>query len=108
MGRVIKFLLIVILLALGFAAYSYLGARFTVGRMLGPEAPLSGRTIQFAYQGVPDLPGHPRVWVFTYTRSKLPGVTRAQIYVSFNGRIVTTRPRDLDQLLFAWEKTRLP
>ncbi len=108
MRRLIKFVLIVAVLCVAFAAYSYLGARFTVGRMLGPEAPLSGRTIQFAYKGAPELPGRPRVWVFTYNRSKLPGVTRAQIYVSFNGRIVTTRPRDLDQLLFAWEKTRLP
>ncbi len=108
MRRIIKFLLIVIVLAVAFACYSYLGARFTVGRMLGPDAPLSGRTIQFAYKGTPLLPGNPRVWVFTYTRSKLPGVTRAQIFVSFNGQVITTRPRDLEQRLFAWEKTRLP
>jgi hypothetical protein len=48
------------------------------------------------------------VWVFTYTESKLPGVNRAQIFVSFNGRVVATRPTDLDVHLAAWEKTRLP
>lgn len=108
MRRIIKSLLILVVLCLAFAAYSYLGARFTAGRLVGPDAPLSERTIQFAYQGVPDLPGNPRAWVFTYRRSRLPGVTRAQIFISFNGRVITTRPRDLDQRLLAWEKTRLP
>ncbi len=108
MRRLFKFLLITALLAAGFAAYSYLGARFTAGRLLGTDPPLSARTVQFNYQGVPDLPGRPRVWVFTYGRSKLPGVTRAQIFISFNGRVVATRPRDLQAHLSAWEKTRLP
>lgn len=108
MGRFFKFLFTIVVLCLVFAAYSYLGARFTAGRMLGTESPLSGRTIQFAYKGTPDLPGRPRVWVFTYTKSKLPGLTRAQIYITFNGNVVATRPRDLDLRLAAWEKTRLP
>lgn len=108
MARFFKSVFIVVVLSVAFAAYSYLGARFTTGRLLGNEPPLTGRTMHFDYKGVPELPGHPRAWVFTYTKSKLPGVTRAQIYVSFNGRIIATRPRDLEQKIFAWEKTRLP
>lgn len=108
MARFFKFLLILALACLGFAAYSYLGARFTAGRMLGDDPPLTRRTIVFAYKGAPQLPGKQRVWVFTYNKSKLPGVDRAQIFISFNGRVVATRPADLDDRLTAYEKTRLP
>lgn len=108
MARFFKFLLTAALLCLGFAAYSYLGARFSAGRMLGGDPPLTGRSVVFAYQGAPQLPGKQRVWIFTYTRSKLPGVDRAQIFISFNGRVVATRPADLEARLAAWEKTRLP
>lgn len=108
MARLFKTLFMLVLACLAFAAYSYLGARFTVGEMLGNDPPLTGRTIVFAYKGAPQLPGKQRVWVFTYTESKLPGVDRAQIFVSFNGRVVATRPTDLDVHLAAWEKTRLP
>jgi len=108
MARFFKFVFTLVLACLGFAAYSYLGARFTVGRMLGDDPPLTGRTIVFAYKGTTQLPGKQRVWVFTYDQSKLPGVDRAQIFVSFNGRVVATRPTDLDDRLAAWEKTRLP
>lgn len=108
MRRFFKFLFIVALLTAGFAAYSYLGARFTAGRLLGANPPLSGRSIAFNYQGVRGLPGTPRAWVFTYSRSKLPGVPSAQIIISYNGRVIATRPADLETRLFAWEKTRLP
>ncbi|OGU29633.1 MAG: hypothetical protein A3K13_01190 [Gemmatimonadetes bacterium RIFCSPLOWO2_12_FULL_68_9] len=108
MRRLFKFVLIAALLAAGFAAYSYLGARFTAGRLLGVSPPLTGRTVEFNFEGVPDLPGTPRAWVFTYSRSKLPGVARAQIFISYNGRVIATRPRDLQARLLAWEKMRLP
>lgn len=108
MKRLFQALLILALLAAGFAAYSYLGARVTAGRLLGTNPPLSGRTIHFNFQGVPDLPGTPRAWVFTYSRSRLPGVTRAQIFISYTGGIIATRPRDLPARLQAWVKTRLP
>ena len=108
MARFFKFVFTLALACLGFAAYSYMGARFTAGRMLGADPPLTGRTIVFAYNGAPQLPGKQRVWVFTYNRSKLPGVYRAQIFISFNGRVVATRPVDLNDRLAAWEKTRLP
>lgn len=108
MRRFVKLLLIVAFLAGCFAAYSYLGARFAAGRLLGSNPPLTGRTMQFDFQGVPDLPGNPRAWVFSYSQSTLPGVRRAQIFISYNGRVIATRPRDLQARLEAWEKTRLP
>ena len=108
MGRLIKLLLLATLAALGFAGYSYLSSRFTVGQILGPNPPLSGRTIAFPYRGVPELPGNPRAWVFTYHRSELPGVHQAQMLLSPTGQIIATRPRDLKARLLAWEKTRLP
>lgn len=108
MARFFKSLFTLLLVCLGFAAYSYLGARFTAGRMLGNDSPLTDRTIVFAYKGAPQLPGKHRVWVFTYRRSRLPGVEWAQIFISFNGRLVATRPADLEQRLAVWERSRLP
>lgn len=108
MRRFVKLLLIAALLVVAFAAYSYLGARFAAGRLLGADPPLTGRTVQFNFSGVPDLPGTPRAWVFSYSRSRLPGVTRAQIFISSNGRVIATRPRDLEARVDAWEKARLP
>jgi hypothetical protein len=35
-------------------------------------------------------------------------VTRAQIFISFNGNIVATRPADLRDRVAAWEKTQVP
>jgi hypothetical protein len=108
MARFFKFLLVLALIGLGFATYSYLGARVAAGRMLGSNPPLTGRTIVFAYRGAPQLPGKQRVWIFSYNQSKLPGVVRAQIFVSVTGAIVTTRPRDLSDRLAAWEKSQVP
>jgi hypothetical protein len=108
MGRFFRFLMIVAGLAVGFAAYSYLGARMTVGQILGTESPLSDRTIQFDYHGVPELRGHPRAWVFTYRSTELPGISRAQFYVSYNAQIIATRPADLVQQIEKWQKARMP
>lgn len=108
MKRLIKFLFIVALLCGGVAIYSYLGARYAAGRLLGTDPPLTGRTVRFAFTGVPDLPGAPRAWVFSYSQSRLPGVRRAQIFISPTGRVMATRPRDLEARVDAWEKSRLP
>jgi len=107
-NRVLKFLLVVALLVAGFAAYSYLGARFSAGRLLGTNPPLRGRSVAFNFQGVQGVPGTPKAWVFTYSHSTLPGVPNAQVIISYNGRVIATRPRDLQARLLAWEKTRLP
>lgn len=108
MGRYGKWLLLLVAAACAFAVYSYAGARFTAGKLVGSDPPLSDRTITFAFDGVPELPGRPRAWVIDYRRSRLPSVRRVQIYVSPTGRLIDTRPRDLDVRLDAWERSRLP
>jgi hypothetical protein len=107
-ARLGKWLLLVVAAAAAFVLYSYLGARFTAGKLVGSNPPFSDRTIAFAFGGAPELPGRPRAWVISYARSRLPGVRRVQIYVSPTGRLIDTRPRDLDTRLDAWEKLRLP
>ncbi|HXV85288.1 MAG TPA: hypothetical protein VD793_01245 [Gemmatimonadales bacterium] len=108
MGRFVKFLLIALLACAAFAAYSYAGARFAAGKLVGPNPPLTGRTMTFHARGVPELRGRPRAWVIAYSRSTLPGVGGARIYVSVTGTVLATQPADLDLRLDAWEKTRLP
>ena len=89
-------------------AGSYAGARFQAGKFLGTEAPFGGRSATFAFKGAQDLPGTPRVWVFTYTTSRIPGVRRATIYVSPSGNVVATRPENLEDILEAWERSLEP
>lgn len=108
MSRAFKWLLLLVAAAAGFALYSYLGARFTAGRVVGSNPPMSERTITFAFEGVAELPGQPRAWVIAYRRSRLPGVRQVRIYVSPAGRLIDTQPRDLDVRLDAWERSRLP
>ena len=108
MQRFFKFVLVVCGLAVAFAAYSYLGARMTVGQILGTESPLAARSIHFEYHGVQSRPGRPRAWVFTYRRSQLPGTPVAQFFVSFNAELIATRPPDLLQQIDKWQKARMP
>lgn len=94
------FLLIVIAAAL--AGASYAGARFTAGRMTGPEpttlGPVSAR---FAYKGVPNLPSKPRAWILAYPAAAGFGKGGAEIYVSPTGELLGTKPRDLAKRLEA-------
>jgi len=108
MDRLFKGLLVVALIGGGFGVYSYLGARITAGKLVGSNPPMGDRTIEFAFDGVPELAGQPRAWVVTYTSSRLPGVRTVRIYVSPTGTLLATRPADLDTRLDAWEKSRQP
>lgn len=87
---------------------SYVGARAAAGKFLGPEPPLTGREVSLKLGGVDDLEGNPRAWVFTYTQSQLPGVRSAVIYLSLTGKIIQTRPRNLDLILDAWTRAQEP
>jgi hypothetical protein len=108
MRRAIKWLVLLLLVAGVLGMVSYLGARATAGKVVGSNPPLSERSITFAYQGVPELAGKPRVWVIQYRRTRLPGVGRATIYVSMTGKLVATSPANLDERLEAWEKAQQP
>ena len=84
------------------AGASYAGARFTAGKMIGPEpntlGPLEAR---FAFAGVPNLPSKPRAWVLAYPSASGFGRGGAEIYVSPTGELLGTKPRDLAQRLEA-------
>jgi hypothetical protein len=113
MGKIFK--LLVLLVAVGglLSIASYGGARATAGKIVGSKPPLSQRTIHFQgwrppFEGVADLPGNPKAWVIHYERTELPGVRRATIYVSATGKLIATRPRDLDVRIEAWEEAQEP
>ena len=91
--------LVVVLAFVGGLALgaSYLGARATSGKLLGPKPPNLGvRTARFAYKGVPTLPGNPKVWEFTYNGTAVPGARKMVIYISPTGKLIATIPRDID------------
>ena len=108
MPRWLKLLALLVLAAVVLGAASYAGARATAGKVVGNDPPMWERTITFAYQGVPDLPGNPRAWVITYRHTRLPGVRSATIYVSIRGKLLATHPKDLDVRLEAYDKALEP
>jgi hypothetical protein len=94
------FLLLVIVAAL--AGASYAGARFTAGRLTGPNpAGLGSPTTRFAFQGIPTLREKPRGWIVAYPSAREFGRGGAEIYVSPTGRLLGTRPANLAQRLEA-------
>lgn len=108
MLKLIKWLCLIGFVSVLLAGGSYAVARFKVGQIVGPAPPLAGRTVAFAYRGVENLPGRPRLWVVTYTISRLPGIRNVAIYVSPTGKLVATRPADLEARLAAWEQSQEP
>lgn len=94
------FLLLVIAVALGGASYA--GARFTAGRLVGPDSrSLGPLTARFAFDGVSDLPARPKAWVLAYPGARQFGKRGAEIYVSPTGRLLGTRPANLGERLDA-------
>jgi len=108
MKRLIKLIFVLALVGAAFAGMSYAGAGIKAASFVGSKAPVGDRQIKFDYEGVRDLPGRPKAWVVTYRSSRLPGAPTVQIIVSPTGRVIATRPPDLDRLVEAWEKRRLP
>ena len=94
------FLLLVIVAAL--ASASYAGARFTAGKVTGPNPPgLGSSTAHFEFQGISALRAKPRGWVISYPKASGFGRGGAAIYVSPTGRLLGTRPGNLAQQLAA-------
>jgi len=92
------FLLLVI--AAGLAGASYAGARFTAGRLTGPNPEGMGpATSRFEFKGITALPGKPRGWVIAYPNARQFGPRGAEIYVSPAGSLLGTRPANLAQRL---------
>jgi hypothetical protein len=108
MRRLISWLIRIVFVILLLGVGSYAGARFKAGQLLGPRSPVSSPVSAFAYQGVQDLPGKPRAWVFTYSQIRLPGVTRVRIVVSPTGRVLAVTPRDLEDRIEAYRRSFEP
>jgi len=88
------FLLLVIGTALVGASYA--GARFTAGKLVGPNPPTLGPpAARFAFTGIPNLPAKPRAWVVAYPNASGFGRGGPEIYVSVTGKLLGTRPKDL-------------
>jgi hypothetical protein len=93
-------LFLILVIAASLASASYAGARFTAGKMIGPNPTTLGPVdARFAYAGVPGLPSKPRAWVLAYPGARGFGRGGAEIYVSPTGKLLGTKPRDLARQL---------
>ena len=108
MKRLIKLIFVLALVGAVLAGMSYAGAGIRAASFVGTHAPVGDRQIKFDYEGVRGLPGRPKAWVVTYRSSQLPGAPTVQVVVSPTGRVIGTRPPNLDRLVEEWEKRRLP
>ena len=108
MFKYIKWLLTIAFIGVLLSTASYAAARVTVGKVIGPNPPLSGRSVKFAFEGAEDLSGNPRAWVINYSVVRLPRVSQATFYVSPTGKLLAVRPRDLERRIEAWERSQRP
>ena len=96
MYRLLKILAVLGLIFGLLLGASFAGSRVAAGKVLGPNPTFMGnRDIQFKYKGVEELDGNPRAWVYTYSPTQLPGVPKATIYVTLEGKLIRTVPRNL-------------
>jgi hypothetical protein len=101
-AEVMRALFLLIVVAAALAGASYAGARFTAGKLTGPNPPgLGSSTTRFAFQGISSLRGKPRGWIVAYPKAREFGPTGAEIYVSPTGRLLGARPANLAQQLEA-------
>jgi len=85
------------------AGVSWIGAYTVAGSLLGSPPPdMGNQSIRFLWDGMPRMPGHPRVWEFAYGPTKIPGAPTVRIYVTPLGHIVETEPDNLEALLKAF------
>jgi hypothetical protein len=79
------------------AGASWAAAYTAVGTLLGSPPPEMGiQSTTFLWEGMPQVPDHPRVWRFTFGPTRIPGALTVRIYVSPFGRVVATEPPDLE------------
>ncbi len=106
MGKLIKFIAIVALVAALAGGGSYAAAYFAQGKIAGVDDVLGQREVKLNWEGVDSLPGKPRAWVFTYTGGKLQGLKTATIWVTPTGTLIATKPRDLRDRVEHWRDSQ--
>jgi hypothetical protein len=93
-------LFLIVVIAASLAGASYAGARFTAGKVIGPDPHTLGPVkAHFAFAGIPALPSKPRAWIMAYPSARGYGRGGAEIYVSPTGELLGTKPRDLARQL---------
>jgi hypothetical protein len=96
MARLIRFLLILALATAVLAAVSWAVALHRVDVLLGDPPPKMGtQKTTFLWDGMTQVPGSPRVWLFAFGPTAIPQARDVRIYVSPLGRVVQTDPPDL-------------
>ncbi len=84
---------------------SWLVAYTAVGNMLGSPPPDMGvQSTALLWQGAPELPGHPRVWRFAFSPTRIPGAPSVRIYVTPWGHVMDTEPADLPDRLKVYQR----
>ncbi len=106
MGKLVKFIFLVALVAALAGGGSYAAAYFAQGKITGVDDPIGHREVALLWKGVDSLPGKPRAWVFTYTNGKVPGIKVATIWVSPTGNVIATKPRDLQDKIERWRDSQ--
>jgi hypothetical protein len=96
MARLIRLLLgLALVTAIAFAV-SWAVALHRVDVLLGDPPPSMGtHATTFLWDGMPQMEGHPRVWLFAFGPTVIPGARNVRIYVTPLGRVALTEPPDL-------------
>jgi hypothetical protein len=64
--------------------------------LLGDPPPKMGtHTTTFLWDGMPQIAGHPRVWLFAFGPTAIPGAQAVRIYINPLGHVVQMEPADL-------------
>jgi hypothetical protein len=107
MGKLIKWLVVLTFAGGLLGAGSFAGAKMNVGKFIGqPAPPMGTQTIKFAWGGIAELPEHPRAWEFRYSKVEALANKPAKIFVSLDGKVIGTVPKDLERRVEAWRKAR--
>ncbi len=107
MGKLIKWLVVAAFAGGLLGAGSYAGARMSVGKFLGsPAPPMGTQSVQMVLTGVAEIPEHPRAWEFRYSKVEAIANKPAKIFVSLDGKVIGSVPKDLQRRIETWRKAR--
>ena len=96
MARLIQLILLLALCAAVVAGASWAIALHRVDVLLGDPPPQMGnQTTTFLWDGMPQVEGQPRVWLFAFAPTRIPGASSVRIYITPLGQLVQTEPADL-------------
>lgn len=96
MAGLVRFVVVCALCAAVIAGASWGVALHRVDVLLGDPPPKMGtQKTTFLWDGMPQVAGHPRVWLFAFGPTVIPGAQTVRIYVTPIGRVVQTEPSDL-------------